>query len=401
MPDHADSEPPPQRVLVLGTDRLARAVAEELALRGIEMVRPGDGVELDRLDAAILCDNDDVSNLAQALDLRDAAPHLRIVLRSFNTAIGERLPDVLGDCVAMSATSLAAAPFCDLAVGPRGSDEVVADRRRDPFGTLRSSHMAAVLRQLRRRPLFRWMLVALLVLVVVEALLSAALQGGGVLAAVHAGLAAAVGAGAIDMGLSGPRLAEEAAWLQLAAVAAVVLDLFVVGVLFALVTDALVGERIAREFGGSARRHDGHVVIAGLGTVGFRVAAELLARGHRVAAIEADPSGAFLAAARRLGVYVEIADVRQPDALLALGIERADALMALTDDDAANLEAALTAQALAPGIRIVLRIFDPDIAARLDRIPAIAASRSVSRLAAPRFVEAALDQPPAAAVAPA
>ena len=61
------------------------------------------------------------------------------------------------------------------------------------------------------------------------------------------------------------------------------IDVVLVTVLLALVADALIGERFARVFGGSARRLRGHVVIAGLGTVGFRVLDELHRRGYRCA----------------------------------------------------------------------------------------------------------------------
>jgi Trk K+ transport system NAD-binding subunit len=73
---------------------------------------------------------------------------------------------------------------------------------------------------------------------------------------------------------------------------------------------------------------------------------------------------------------------------LRLGDARA--LMALTDDDLANLEVALGARARHPGLRIVMRLFDTDLAERAGRALQIRISRSVSALAAPRFVAALL-----------
>jgi Trk K+ transport system NAD-binding subunit len=63
-------------------------------------------------------------------------------------------------------------------------------------------------------------------------------------------------------------------------------------------------------------------------------------------------------------------------------------VIALTGDDAANLEACLEARAIAPDVRIVLRLFDDDFAAHLYQSFANAASRSVSYLAAPAFAAA-------------
>ena len=61
-----------------------------------------------------------------------------------------------------------------------------------------------------------------------------------------------------------------------------------------------------------------------------------------------------------------------------------------TDDDAANLTTAFHARALRSDLRIVLRLFDPDLAARLDRALGDYRSRSVSSLAAPSFAAAAV-----------
>src|SRR5205807_8925793 len=67
-------------------------------------------------------------------------------------------------------------------------------------------------------------------------------------------------------------------------------------------------------------------------------------------------------------------------------------LMAVTDDDAANLAAGLSARTLAPDVRVVLRLFDHDLAARVETAFAIHVSRSVSSLAAPAFAAALSDR---------
>ena len=54
-----------------------------------------------------------------------------------------------------------------------------------------------------------------------------------------------------------------------------------------------------------------------------------------------------------------------------------------------NLETALNVQSLAPQVRVVLRLFDPDLAARVERAFGIQISRSPSALAAPAFAAAA------------
>ena len=72
----------------------------------------------------------------------------------------------------------------------------------------------------------------------------------------------------------------------------------------------------------------------------------------------------------------------------------ARALLAVTN--MANLQCALLAQARAPSLRVVLRLFDPDLAARVERTTGIYLSRSVSALAAPAFVAAIIGRTPEA-----
>lgn len=391
-PPTDDRHASPLRVLLVGTSHLAHAIADDLATRPVELVRPGAVADPRTLDVVVFSDDDDVANIAAALELREHAPDVRIVLRSFNSRISERLPELLGECEVLSSSRLAAPGLCDLAIGVGGPEHGPASRRAisRAIDRARGSHAAAVGRQLVARPLFRWLLGLMLVLVVLQSWMAHAAFGYGLVQSAHTGVAAIVTLGFADAGLIGPALADEPTWVQVGSVLTLVVDVVLVTVLLALVADALVSERFARVFGGSARRLRGHVVIAGLGTVGYRVLRELCARGYRVAAIEANPDGPFVAAARRLGAHVTIADVRQEEEFQQLSVRRAVAVMALTDDDAANLEAAFTAMSIAPDVPVVVRCFDPELAARLELIPGIVASRSVARLVAPHFVRAAL-----------
>ncbi len=63
----------------------------------------------------------------------------------------------------------------------------------------------------------------------------------------------------------------------------------------------------------------------------------------------------------------------------------------MTDSDIANLETALNARALTADARIVVRLYDDDLAARVQRTIGNTVSRSTSYLAAPAFAAAVLD----------
>jgi Trk K+ transport system NAD-binding subunit len=64
-------------------------------------------------------------------------------------------------------------------------------------------------------------------------------------------------------------------------------------------------------------------------------------------------------------------------------------VVVVTSSDVVNLETALNVRALAPDRRVVLRLLDPDLAARVERAFGIDISRSPSALAAPAFAAAA------------
>jgi Trk K+ transport system NAD-binding subunit len=135
----------------------------------------------------------------------------------------------------------------------------------------------------------------------------------------------------------------------------------------------------------------GHVILCGLGSVGYRIAEELLGMGMEVYAIEKDEHGPFVARARAAGVHVLPGDARQENLLAELHVKRARAVIAATDDDLVNLEIAMDVRELAPGQRVVVRLFDQKLAEKVRSVLGIEASVSTSRLAAPLFASAALD----------
>jgi Trk K+ transport system NAD-binding subunit len=176
-----------------------------------------------------------------------------------------------------------------------------------------------------------------------------------------------------------------------------VMGLMLIGALslaliYALITDAVVGVRLSRSLGERPRPRRDHVVVLGLGRIGQRVVEELVARRIPCIAVERNENAPGVHAARRLRVPVVLADISVPSVLDALNVPSARCLMVLTDDDAANLVAALNARALSPDLRVVLRLFDHDLAQRVESAFSIDVSRSLSSLAAPVFAAALSDR---------
>jgi Trk K+ transport system NAD-binding subunit len=130
----------------------------------------------------------------------------------------------------------------------------------------------------------------------------------------------------------------------------------------------------------------GHVIVCGVGNIGYRVIEELLACGERVAAIEVARDSRFVPTARRQGVPVIIGDATVREVLRQAHAATARAVIAATSHDLINLEVALLARDLNPHQRVVLRLSDPHLADMLRESANIQMALSVAVLSAPAFV---------------
>jgi len=86
-----------------------------------------------------------------------------------------------------------------------------------------------------------------------------------------------------------------------------------------------------------------------------------------------------------------IGETTREETLLAAGVASCRALVSVTESDIVNLETALHARALAEEPRIVLRLYDDDLAERVQKTVGNTISRSVPYLAAPAFAAAMLE----------
>ena len=139
-----------------------------------------------------------------------------------------------------------------------------------------------------------------------------------------------------------------------------------------------------------ASTYDKHIIICGLGKVGYRTALELLKFKREIVGIESDTDGRFLEALRDRQVPVILGDASRTEFLERAGVRRADAIIPATDNELANLDIALHARELNPKIKVVLRMFDPDLARRVEQGFGIHTAFSASALAAPVFATAAM-----------
>lgn len=134
-----------------------------------------------------------------------------------------------------------------------------------------------------------------------------------------------------------------------------------------------------------------HVVLCGLGHLGARVLRELHAAKIPVVVIEKNQEGRFLTLTKELGVPVLLRDMTEDQALVDAGVEHARVIIIATNSDMGNLEVALDARRMNPKIRVIMRLYDQQIASKISSAMMIDAAFSSSALAAPMVAAMAMN----------
>lgn len=441
-----------ERVTIIADAPDPRMVRDARAA-GVRLL-PGRSAELaHRHEAAlraarclVLLENSDLGNLNAALAARDVKPDLRLVVRMFDADLAHRTTRLLPNSRVISSSYEAAPIFAAAALGletaptrlvwgrhlgarppraPDGTNGRTAARgllglRKipgrpvptrpvalgdgqflTPLDPPRSPHRRRTherLRGFRRalRAFFDRRLAATLGVMAVMIAISAVVY--------HAALRTSDGRAGVDWvdavyftiasfttGSNDYSLLGSPWWVKVYASGFLLVAALGLALFYALAADAVLGTRILEGLGVPRGRRRGHVVVIGVGSIGYRIIQHLLEYGVEVAGVQIAPSQ-WVQLTRRLGVPVLVGDGRYRDSLHTLSVESAGAVVAATNDDLANLDAALTARELNPDARIVVRLFEPELARRAHDQLSLDVCLSVSALAAPAFVAAALGE---------
>jgi Trk K+ transport system NAD-binding subunit len=380
--------------------------------------------------ALALLRQDDLGNFHAALRAQELNADLRLVVAIFNTSLGERIRTFFTDCAVLSESSMAAPSFVAAALGEptpshvrlagrtlyvarredtdaehmicavtAGSDGgspslaapqdapselvlAVADGTpRNPLARQRRHPLRTAARLLRMLVWHKFGAAFGVVIAILVAgyILNAAVLHYSVGNSLYLTFLDAGGDAVTDPSLQTP---EKVAQFLLT------FD----GIAFLpLVTAAVVGARLTGSVRGASRPASDHVIVAGLGNVGTRVVGQLHDLGVDVVCVDKNENAAGAPMARRLGLKVVTGETHREETLLEAGIATCRALVSVTDSDIVNLETALGGRALAEQPRIVVRLYDDDLAERVQKNVSNTISRSVSYLAAPAFAAAMLE----------
>lgn len=176
--------------------------------------------------------------------------------------------------------------------------------------------------------------------------------------------------------------------LKLYASIVMLLGSAMMAILFSFVADFVVKERFRALIQRRPIPKGGHVVVVGLGNVGYRTVNALERWSVPVVAVDLASEGRFTPEVETRCPIV-IGDGRLSGILLKARIETAGAVIAVTGDDAVNLGVALAAKQMNPKARTVARVFEAEFASKVQSGLGIDATLSASQIAAPTLVAAA------------
>lgn len=164
----------------------------------------------------------------------------------------------------------------------------------------------------------------------------------------------------------------------------------VIGIWYAMLTDFVLGSRFKQFWDAARIPQRYHYIVCGLSGIGIKIVQQLHANGHEVVVIETDSNNRFVNTARGLGIPVILGDASFQATLKTSNIHSAAAVLAVTNNDATNLEIALKAKNLTPSIPVIVHYADPDFAGMAQQLFDFEAVLSPAELAAPAFAAAAL-----------
>ena len=182
-------------------------------------------------------------------------------------------------------------------------------------------------------------------------------------------------------------LAQSSAVSKLFDIGLIIASTFFIWMIFSLTIDHLLKKRARLSLGIRKYSLRDHVIVCGLGRVGYFIVTELLEKGEKVIVIDTQKDSSFVQYFRARNVPIYIGDARLPNVLADAGVIHAKAVMSVINNDAVNLEIGLNARSFQPKLRLILRIFDEIMARDIKEYLDIHLTLSTSAIADNVFVE--------------
>jgi voltage-gated potassium channel Kch len=156
--------------------------------------------------------------------------------------------------------------------------------------------------------------------------------------------------------------------------------------IFSLVIDRIIKKRIQLSLGQKQYDYKNHVIVCGLGRLGYCIVEELIKAGEKVIVVQNNADSDKADELRLRGVDVYVGNARSFAVLQDVNVINARGLISVIDNDYLNLEIGLNARSIRSDLPLVLRIVDEEMAVQLREDLDIHLTLSMSDLADDRFM---------------
>ena len=356
-------------VLLHGSDRLGIAIEQRLVAAGCQVTKGAlDGADCLALDTPalhstsvlVLAGDDDAGNVDLALTARRMRADLPLVVRVFDEALAAYLRKSLDGVTVLSMSALAAPAFGAATL------RAIADRdTRHSTGLVPASTSGQALR-LRSGParVDRVLLTAILAMVALVLTFTVFFANALDLSYIDA--LYFVSTTVTTVGYGDIALRDASTSVKMVGIVLMFSGAAFIALLFGLFTDWVVGRRLEIVAGRVRVRGSGHIVIAGGGNIGVRVAERLREGDHRAVIIERDADSKNVDPLRANGHHVILADAARDATLSLAKVDDAAAMLCLTDSDAVNFQIALLVRARSADVPVILRVVSPELSAHVS-----------------------------------
>ena len=396
---------------------------QELANSGVD-IHLGDARQdavlraagLDYTDAVLVVTSDDAINVQIALHIRRVNPDSRVIVRTFDTNLGQQIrsqlgiedvvaiPEVAGPVLAANASSDQVLARLTTASGRHQVQRIndswaltsvntlsLAERqasvnKREAWKALAPQAIIQWIIRIWRgtTPQLRAVFLALNIFGVFSVLTARIGLNLSLIDAIYFVVTTITTTGFGDISaLNHP------VWVKIFVSLLMLLGSASIAIVYSIVTDYIVSSRLSQAIQQVKVPAEGHVIVAGLGDIGIQVIRELHRDGLEVVVIDLETSGSHLQSIRS-SVSVLFGEARDSEVLNRANIKTAKALIVATGNDGINLGIGLAARSIEPNLRVVLRIFDQDLLHALNANLVFTNVLSPAFLAACEFVAMAI-----------
>ena len=373
-----------ERVLIFGSGHLARRVTKLAEKAGSEVVilpaadaavvenngLPFEGlierlrsIKPETLSKAFLIDDEDEHNMQVMLALMFIHTTLPITISLFNENITPHIKAAHPHIVVVNPARMAAPLFVDALTKPITRNLHYAPKTVEAKDKFKSDN------------LIEWLALSFFAICALVTTYFKIAEGLSWLDATYFVVVtiATVGYGDINL--------LNSVWQsKLVAIALILCSTFFIWIIFSLTIDRIIKKREQLSLGHKKYQYKDHVILCGLGRLGYFIVEELLKRGEKVLIVEIDENSPAIEIFRRQGVPTYVGNARLLSTLEDANVSKAKALISVISNDYLNLEIGLNARSQQPNLRVILRVFDDQVATNIKNVLDIQLALSMSAL---------------------